>query len=284
VLARRLVWVSDSGVGCKSAGGVGPHSGAGLPVVVSAGWQGGSVTRAWSYDGPVVSGVCVTNGPSTGSTSLTVVGQRMGVSGYSGGVRVGRMVSGSVGGHGSTGMEGGSACEASRWVSDSGVGCKSAGGVGPHSGAGLPVVVSAGWQGGSVTRAWSYDGPVVSGVCVTNGPSTGSTSLTVVGQRMGLSGYSGGVRVGRMVSGSVGGHGSTGMEGGSACEASRWVSDSGVGCKSAGGVGAAFGRWASGCCVCWMAGRQRDAGLELRRACCERCVCDERAVHGAAPA
>ena len=34
---------------------------------------------------------------------------------------------------------------------------------------------------------------------------------------------SGGVRVGRMVSGSLGGHGSTGMEGGRGCEASAWV-------------------------------------------------------------
>ena len=172
------VWVSDSGVGCKSAGGVGPRSGAGLPVVVSAGLQGGSVTRAWSYDGPVVSGVGLTNGPSTGCSSLSVVGQRMGLSGYSGGVRVGRMVSGSLGGHGSTGMEGGSACEASVWVSDSGVGCKSGGGVGPHWGAGLPLVVSAGWQGGSLTRAWSYDRAVVSSVALTNGPTTGCASLT----------------------------------------------------------------------------------------------------------
>jgi hypothetical protein len=96
----------------------------------------------------------------------------MGLSGYSVGVRVGRMVSRSLGGHGSTGMEGGSACEASVWVSDSGVGCKSGGGVGPYWGAGLPLVVSAGWQGGSLTRAWSYDRAVVSSVALTNWPAT----------------------------------------------------------------------------------------------------------------
>ncbi|OBQ32396.1 MAG: hypothetical protein AN484_27995, partial [Aphanizomenon flos-aquae WA102] len=146
------VWVSDSGVGCKAGGGVGPYQGAGLPVVVSAAWQGGSVTRAWSYDQPVVSSVGLTNGPGTGSSSVTVVGHRMGQSGYSSGVRLGRMVSGSLGGHRSIGMEGGTGCEASVWVSDSGVGCKAGGGVGPYQGAGLPVVVSAAWQGGSVTR------------------------------------------------------------------------------------------------------------------------------------
>ena len=73
----------------------------------------------------------------------------MGLSGYSVGVRVGRMVSGSLGGHGSTGMEGGSGCEASVWVSDSGIGCKGARGVGARVGAGLPVVVSGGEQGGA---------------------------------------------------------------------------------------------------------------------------------------
>ena len=117
-------------------------------------------------------------------------------------------------------MEGGSGCEASVWVSDSGVGCKGAGGVGARAGAGLPVVVSVGQQGGSVTRAWSYDGPVVSGVALTNGPSSGAASVSVVGRGGGGSGYSGGVRLGRMVSGSAGGHGSSGMEGGSGCEAS----------------------------------------------------------------
>ena len=138
------------------------------------------MTRVWSYDFPVVSSVAITNGPSTGSTSLTVVGERIGLSGYSSGVRLGRMVSGSAGGHTSIGMEGGTACEASTWVSDSGIGCKSGGGVGPYWGTGLPVVVSAGWQRGSVTRVWSYDLPVVSSEAITNGPSTGSTSLTVV--------------------------------------------------------------------------------------------------------
>ena len=103
------------------------------------------MTRAWSYDAPAVSSAAMTNGPTTGSTSVTVVGQRMGLSGYSCGVRVGRMVSGSLGGHGSTGMEGGSGCEASVWVSDSGVGCKAAGGAGPYRGAGLPVVVVFLW-------------------------------------------------------------------------------------------------------------------------------------------
>ena len=41
-----------------------------------------------------------------------------------------------------------------------------------------------------------------------------------------------------------------------------------------------MGRWAACCCVCWMAGRERDAGVELRWACCELCGVDERARHG----
>ena len=43
---------------------------------------------------------------------------------------------------------------------------------------------------------------------------------------------------------------------------------------------AALGRRASGCCVVWSAGRELDAGVELRRARCELCWEDERADDG----
>ena len=44
--------------------------------------------------------------------------------------------------------------------------------------------------------------------------------------------------------------------------------------------GALLGRWAAACCVCWMAGRELDAGLELRPSCGQLCCADERARHG----
>jgi hypothetical protein len=58
---QRRVWVPDSGW-IKAAGeGAGLYRGAGLPVVVSAGSQGGSETRAWSYDAPAVSSAAMTS-------------------------------------------------------------------------------------------------------------------------------------------------------------------------------------------------------------------------------
>jgi hypothetical protein len=85
----------------------------------------------------------------------------------------------------------------------------------------LPVVVSAGLQCGSLTQAWSYDAAEVSAVGAgSNGPSSGCVSVTVAGQGLGSRGYSGAARVGR-------GSASEGdMTGGTACEASRWLSSS----------------------------------------------------------
>jgi len=131
------------------------------------------------------------------------------------------------------GMEGGSGCEASVWVSDSGAVCKVGRGVGGSSrrGWGLPAVVTGGMQRGSLTQAWSYDAGVVSSVGgSTNGASSGGASVSVAGRGYGVAGVSLGVRVGRALS-------DGGMEGGSGCEASVWVSDSGAVCKVGRGVG-----------------------------------------------
>jgi hypothetical protein len=167
-------------------------------------------------------------------------------------------------------MSGGSACVASAWRSDSAMVCKSASGVGggARRGQGLPVVVSVGAQGGSRTQAWSYDAAVVSSAGgATNGASSGCVSLTVAGAGLGASGYSGAGRVGRS------GASDADMSGGSACVASAWRSDSAMVCKSASGVGggARTGAGAACCCECWCARGQPDAGLELRRCCCELC-------------
>jgi len=207
----------------------GARRGQGLPVVVSAGLQSGSLTQAWSYDAAEVSAAGgASNGPSSGCVSVTVAGQGLGSRGYSGAARVGR-------GAASEGdVTGGTACEASRWLSSSSAVCKVGGGVGggARRGQGLPVVVSAGLQSGSLTQAWSYDAAEVSAAGgASNGPSSGCVSVTVAGQGLGSRGYSGAARVGR-------GAASEGdVTGGTACEASRWLSSSSAVCKVGGGVG-----------------------------------------------
>ncbi|OBQ32002.1 MAG: hypothetical protein AN484_28400, partial [Aphanizomenon flos-aquae WA102] len=173
-------------------GGGGPmRPGQGLPVVVTAGLQQGSRTQAWCYDAAAVSSVGgATNGPSSGCTSATVAGLGFGSWGYSGQARVGRGAAGAMD------MTGGTACEASRWRSSSGVECRLSAGVGGggpmRPGQGLPVVVTAGLQQGSRTQAWCYDAAAVSSVGgATNGPSSGCTSATVAGLGFGSWGYSG---------------------------------------------------------------------------------------------
>jgi hypothetical protein len=228
-------WRSSSGVLCKLSAGVGGGSpmrrGQGLPVVVTVGLQQGSRTQVWCYDAAAVSSVGgLTNGPSSGSASLTVAGSGFGSDGFSGRVRVGR------GDASDSDMMGGSGCEMSGWRSSSGVLCKLSAGVGGGSpmrrGQGLPVVVTVGLQQGSRTQVWCYDAAAVSSVGgLTNGPSSGSASLTVAGSGFGSDGFSGRVRVGR------GDASDSDMMGGSGCEMSGWRSSSGVLCKLSAGVG-----------------------------------------------
>ena len=170
------------------------------------------------------------NGPSSGSTSATVAGFSFGSWGYSGKARVGRASL-------PIDMTGGTACEASSWKSNSAVECKLSAGLGGSTyrvptREGLPVVVTFGLQQGSRTQAWCYDAAVVSSVGgATNGPSSGCTSATVAGFSFGSWDYSGKARVGRGAASSMD------MTGGTACEASKWKSNSGVECKLSAGVG-----------------------------------------------
>jgi hypothetical protein len=71
----------------KAGGGIGSgaRGGQGLPVVVSAGLQSGSLTRAWSYNAAEMSAAGgASNEPSSGSVSVSVAGQGLGSRGCSG--------------------------------------------------------------------------------------------------------------------------------------------------------------------------------------------------------
>jgi fibronectin-binding autotransporter adhesin len=196
------VWLSDSGLVCRSASG----RQAGERVVVSSGGQHGSVSVAVSYNAPVVSGVGASNAASSGGRSVTVVG--------SGGLG---MSDSSV-----RGRAGASGCAGSVWLSDSGLVCRICSGLGD----GAAVVVSTGAQGGSLSAAVSYDAVSVSGVGASNVASSGAASVTVVGSGgFGVSGVSAAGRVG-----------------GSACVASVWLSDSGLVCRAGAGYGGGAGR------------------------------------------
>jgi len=199
----------------------------GMPVVVSVGLQQGSRTRAWSYDTISVISLLQlgfsSNFPSSGSSVAIVKGLSLSSIGRSASIRVGMY---SLENRYSTGA---TACGGSIWLSDSSLLCKIGSGSGDSSlfqGLlynihGVPIVATVGFQQGSQTRALSYDAAsaiIVSGKA--NGPSSGSTSMTVIGLNFGSVGYSGGAQEQYSV-----------LKGGTAFEGSSWVSNSALVCK-----------------------------------------------------
>ena len=201
-------WKSNSGVECKLSAGVGGGSpmrrGQGLPVVVTFGLQQGSRTQAWCYDAAVVSSAGgSTNGPSSGSTSVTVAGFSFGSWGYSGRVRVGRGASIDTDNFGFTSIV------LSAWISSSVIHCKVFAGVGfRHS-----VHVSVGSMVGSVSNIFSFDKSSVF-LLPLSLPSTGSLVVSSVAAGCGSFGYSP--------------RSSLGL---SDCLFSSWLSDSALSCK-----------------------------------------------------
>jgi hypothetical protein len=169
-----------------------------------------------------VSSVRATNAALTGSQSITLFG----FSNFEDRSRTARVV--------------GTACVASIWISFTSIRCKLGWAGSPRLLVLAPVIVTNFVEPGtryrnSLTRAFSYNALPAEVMLLgggTNGPSSGCTSATVAGFSFGSAGYSGRVRVGRGASSS-----SIDMTGGSACEGSRWRSESGVACRLSGGVG-----------------------------------------------
>ena len=216
-------WISATTITCRSTNSK-PSTQTNIQVTIQQSTS--SITKAFSFNAiEIETNQTFEANPSSGSSSATVAGFSFGSAGYSGRARVGR------GAASSADMTGGSACEASTWRSSSVVECKASAGMGGGShgspaAEGLPVVVTVGLQQGSRTQAWCYDAAVVSSAGgLTNGPSSGCTSATVAGFSFWSWGYSGKARVGR------GAVSDMDMTGGTACEVSRWKSNSAVECK-----------------------------------------------------
>jgi hypothetical protein len=203
--AERTSWVSDSAVvtipGRTSGGG------RTLALRVTSGVRIGSATAAASQDLLRVSVVAfMSNGPALGKAALVVVGGGFGFARFSPAARVG-------GCDGRTGVCGGTACERTVWYSDSALACRSARGLL----GGLPVAATAGVQVGTATGVYSFDTPW-GAPRFANGPSSGGSPISLIGANFGW--------LDRTLRGRVGL---------SACESTRWVSDSLVVCQLARG-------------------------------------------------
>ena len=166
-----------------------------LRVSVTAGGRVGTVSEVVSYDAVKISSVTnrqdisgssgVANLRTKGGVELVLYGSGLGMSDYTP--------------SGRTGLEG---CETSVWASDSALYCRT--GFGAFGT--VAATITAGVRVGSMTEVVSYNAPALSGVpSRVNTASTGSVSMTVVGNNIAINDYSQTARVG-----------------GTTCESSEW--------------------------------------------------------------
>ena len=188
-------WISDSSIECRVAAGVhGTYT-----AIVTAGMAVGSLTQCSSYDSPSLkSMILVVNVPTTGSVSVTAIGSSMSGFGYTSVTRVY------------------SRAESNMWVSDTSVMAKISGGAAAR----LRILTTVGSRlGGTLTDSLSYDSPNAYYVVPSSRPSTGVTTVSIIGSNLAIGALSQQVRIG-----------------GTPCESARWISSSTLLCRVAAGV------------------------------------------------
>ena len=189
-------WISDTTVRCLTPSGVKGT----MKLVVTAGIRAGTLTEAFSFDVPSLSVLEVGNRATTGSASVTVHGSNFGNFSYTQAARVGD-----------------TACEATDWTSDTTVICKLSAGVrGTRR-----VVMTAGVRAGTLTEAFSFDGPSLLYYSASSDMvAVGGSAIDILGSNFGTASYTQRSRVRS-----------------TACEATEWLWDYIVTCKHPAGVG-----------------------------------------------
>eukprot|EP00961_Rhodomonas_salina_P110179 1482974-Rhodomonas_salina.1 len=133
-----------------------------------------------------------------GSSSISIEGGNFGLQAYTQRARSGN-----------------TACEASRWESDTSLRCLT----GPGVGGTKRIQVTSGEQVGTGSVFYSFDDPSLSVLRRANKPATGSVSVTIQGQNYGQIDYTDHSRIGH-----------TGTE------ATDWESDTSLRCQAAHGI------------------------------------------------
>ena len=171
-------------------------------MVLTAGYQAGSSTWTFSFDGIRISNSRFGNGPSTGSVILTVIGSYTRYMVSSSHFRVGN-----------------SGSEATIWKSDTSIQ------------AGLPscmsraqCAITVGEQAASVSKMFSHDHPHLASLSVKNSPVFGGVVVTTEGSSLGMHDYSPVVAFGV-------------FDFYYPCVESLWLSDTSVQCRSTKGFG-----------------------------------------------
>jgi hypothetical protein len=157
-------WTSDSAVTIKTpAGSMRTHC-----ISITGGVTVGTLTEALSYDAVSLSSVGMANLWTGGAVSVTVTGSQFGVMLHTLMSRVG-----------------GTASEATDWVSDTALLAKVARSIRKTH----RVVITSGVVVGTLTEAVSYDAPSVSSIAVTNMVTVATQTLTMSGANFGRVSY-----------------------------------------------------------------------------------------------
>lgn len=199
--AERTLWTSSSTTQCRLSAGVKTS----VRTVLSTGLRPGSLSELVSYDLTQIRDAVDwkrNNVPTTGSVTVSVTGVSFGVMASTSRLRVA-----------------GSSGELTVWFSDSSVSVMAAAGASNHSVVRLTMEQRF---DGSLTGTLSYDSPLDTNVKPTHNPSSGRSTITVVGFDLALFDTSAQIRMG-----------------GSACEASRWISATALQCRLSSGAGSA---------------------------------------------
>jgi len=156
-------WTATTSMSCVPYA---PSVGAFLQASLQVGTVLGTSLPSFTFDSPVLSGTLVANGPRTGGSSATITGMN-----FAGTDRT------------PTSAVGTTICLTVSWSSDTAVRCLEP--VGSDT-ATNPIVVIVAGVVGTRTGAFSYDGPVITGLSTANFAGTVGLSLTVVGMNFGV--------------------------------------------------------------------------------------------------
>eukprot|EP00961_Rhodomonas_salina_P046333 621865-Rhodomonas_salina.3 len=188
-------WVSDTSLSCKASLGYG----ATLSVSTTVALQVKTTTEVVSYDTAAhPSSVAPSNTPAAGASRITIAANGLALLDVSLSARID-----------------GTAAEMSKWSSDSAIECKISAGIYLRQG---EIVISVAQHVGTASDSGiTFDQPSVSSVAQITG-CTSCNSITIDGENFGFTSYSPQSRLG----GDAG-----------ACDATEWLSDSGILCKFA---------------------------------------------------
>jgi hypothetical protein len=155
-------WTSSTALNCITNVGFG----ASLPIIAIVNGLVGCRFGTFSFESPELTALSLINGPTSGSTRLTMSGAYFG----------------SIDSTPSSFL-GTSLCDSASWTSSTSVGCSTARGTG-HTNLGA---VTVGGVVGCMSAAFTYDAPIATLTRSRNSATSGGATITVLGMNFGVS-------------------------------------------------------------------------------------------------